>query len=127
MEIFKIIGVGLLICILSIIVKQVKPEFYLIILLAGGAIIMLMLASQIKSIIDYFLTIFSKTNLEMSMFSSILKILGVGYITEFASSICVDSGCNSIADKISIAGKFIILYLSLPIITNLLNIIINLL
>ena len=127
MEIFKIIGVGLLICIISIIIKQIKPEFYLIILLAGGAIMVLMLAGEIKKIIDYFLTIFSKTNLELSLFSSILKILGVGYITEFASSICVDSGCSSIGDKIAIAGKIIILYLSLPVITNLLNIIIDLL
>lgn len=127
MEIFKIIGVGLLICIISIIIKQIKPEFYLIILLAGGAIMVLMLAGEIKKIIDYFLTIFSKTNLELSLFSSILKILGVGYITEFASSICVDSGCSSIGDKITIAGKIIILYLSLPVITNLLNIIIDLL
>ena len=61
------------------------------------------------------------------MFVSVLKIVGVGYITEFANSICVDSGNSSIGDKILIAGKIIILTLSLPILTNLLNIIIELL
>lgn len=127
MEIFKIVAIGLLTCFVSIIIKNIKPEFYIVVLLAGGTIILLMVLDQLKSVINYIATIFSKTNLDYSLFVSILKILGVGYITEFASGICVDSGNASVADKILIAGKIVILSLSLPIITNLLDIIINLL
>ncbi|MBE5746507.1 MAG: stage III sporulation protein AD [Clostridiales bacterium] len=127
MEIFKIVGVGILTCIIAIILKQIKPEFLIIVILSGGIIMFLMVLDKLKSILDYILTIFNKTNLDYSLFVSILKILGVGYITEFANNICIDSGHSSIGEKILIAGKVIILGLALPIFTSLLNIIIELL
>ena len=127
MEILKIVGVGILTCIIAIILKQIKPEFFIVIILMGGTIIFLMMINKLKTIIDYLLTIFNKTNIDYNLFVSILKIVGVGYITEFANSICVDSGNSSIGEKILIAGKIIILGLSLPILSNLLNIIIELL
>ena len=127
MEILKIIGVGLLVSIIAVIVKQIKSEFYIIVLLVGGVIIFLMLVEQLKVIIDYFLNIFSKTNLDYSMFITVLKVLGIAYLTEFAHSICVDTGNASIGEKLVLAGKIVIVCLALPIITNLLNIITELL
>ncbi len=127
MEIFKIIGVGLLTCVISIIIKQIKPEFNIIILLCGGIIILFMVLDQLRTVFDYFLTIFSKTNIDYSLFVSVLKVLGVGYLTEFANSICVDSGSASIGEKILIAGKIIIFCLALPIVTNLIDLIIEML
>ena len=41
MEIFKIVGVGILTCIIAIILKQIKPEFLIIVILSGGIIIFL--------------------------------------------------------------------------------------
>lgn len=127
MEIFKIISIGILTSIVALIVKQIKPEFYIVIVISGGIIMFLMLVEQLKNIINYFLTIFTKVNLDYSLFILIIKILGVGYLTEFAQSICVDSGNASIGEKILIGGKIIILWLALPIITSLLDMIIALL
>ena len=125
MEIFKIIGIGLLTCFLSIIIKQIKPEFHLVVLLAGGVLILLMIVNQFTNIISYFTQLISKTNINSSIFVTILKVLGVAYLTEFAVGICQDTNNSSIADKIALAGKILILCLSMPIITNLLNLIIE--
>lgn len=127
MEIFKIIGVGLLTCFLAIVVKQVKPEFHLIVLLTGGILIIIMVLKQFTGVIDYFSKIINKTNIDSSLFIIILKVLGVAYLTEFAVGICQDTNNASIGDKIALAGKVIILCLSMPVITNLLNLIIEIL
>lgn len=127
MEFFKIIAIGILTCIVAIVVKQIKPEFYIIIVITGGIIMFLMVIEQLKTVLDYFLTIFTKVNLDYSLFVLIIKILGVGYLTEFAQSICIDTGNASIGEKILIGGKIIILCLALPIITNLLDMIFALL
>ena len=127
MEILKIIGIAILTSIMAVIVKQIKPEFYIVILLSGGIVILLMVIDQLKVIVNYFITIFSKTNLDISIFTSVLKVLGVGYLTEFANSICIDSGNSSLGDKVLLGGKIIILCMALPIITSLLDIIIDLL
>ena len=125
MEILKIIGVGLLTCFLSIIVKQIKPEFHLVVLLAGGVAILVMVLKEFTLVVDYFALIINKTNIDSSLFVIILKIIGIAYLTEFAVGICNDTNNSSIGDKIALAGKIIILCLSMPIITNLLNMIIE--
>lgn len=127
MDIFRIIGIGLLTCIAALIIKQIRPEFYIVVVIAGSIVILFMIIDELKTVFDYFLTIFNKTNLNYELWSNILKIVGVGFLTEFASGICVDTGNASIGEKIVIAGKILILCLALPIISNLLNVIIEIL
>ncbi len=127
MDIFRIIGIGLLTCIAALIIKQIRPEFYIVVVIAGSIVILFMIIDELKTVFDYFLTIFNKTNLNYELWSNMLKIVGVGFLTEFASGICVDTGNASIGEKIVIAGKILILCLALPIISNLLNVIIEIL
>lgn len=127
MEIFKIIGIGLLTCIVAIIIKQIRPEFYIVVVLSGTIIILFLIIDQLKIVFDYFLTIFNKTTLNYELFSSVLKIIGVGFLTEFANGVCIDTGNSSIGEKIVFAGKIVIVCLSLPIVSSLLNVIIEIL
>ena len=60
---------------------------------------------------------------DKSIFSNILKIMGVGYLAEFANNICIDGDCKSIGAKIIFAGKIAIMILALPIIKTLVNLI----
>lgn len=57
----------------------------------------------------------------------LLKITGIAVLTEFAVSICKDSGETAIASKIDLGGKIIIISISIPIITALLELIISIL
>ena len=127
MDIFKIIGVGIITAVTALIVKQIKPEVSIIITISGGIIMLLMLVESLTSIFAAFNSIVEKSGLASGLFTTILKIIGVGYITEFAANLCNDSGASSIADKILLAGKIIILVLALPIVTNIIDIISGLL
>lgn len=127
MDIFKIIGVGLITSITVLIVKQVKPEIAVVLGMAGGIVMILMLVDSLMGIVSSFTSILKKSGLTSSIFSVVLKIVGVGYLTEFSANLCSDSGSNSIADKIMLAGKIIILVISLPIISNIIEIISGLL
>lgn len=127
MEIFKIVGVGLATAIAIIILKSTKPEYATLAGAAGGLIIILMVVNQLTSVLEVFKAIVQKSGLSNQVFATVLKIVGIGYITEFAASICADSGSSSLADKILLAGKIIILVVSLPIITNIITIVAGLL
>ena len=127
MEIFKIIALGILICVVIIIVKQIKPEFAVLVLIAGSIIMLCYLFNYFTNILGVFDKIISKTGINAELFSIILKIVGIGYLIEFAANICSDSGNPAIADKIVLGGKLIILTVSMPIRTNLLDIIVELL
>ncbi len=127
MDIFRIIGVGLITSITVLIVKQIKPEVAIVLGMAGGIVMILMLIDSLTTVVSSFSTILSKSGLTSGVFSVVLKIIGVGYLTEFSANLCADSGSNSIADKILLAGKIIILVISLPIVTSIIEIISGLL
>lgn len=127
MEIFKIVGIGLLTCVAALLLKQLKPEISIIVALCGGLIILSMVVDYLAEVLQIFKLIVDKTGLDASLFTSILKIIGIGYITEWTANICNDTGLSSLSDKILLAGKIIIFVFSLPIITNIIEIITGLL
>ena len=48
-------------------------------------------------------------------------MIGITYVAEFSSGICKDAGYQTIAVQIEIFGKLMILVLSMPILTALLD------
>ena len=66
-------------------------------------------------------SISNKTYINKQFLGILLKITGIAILTEFAVSICQDSGESAIANKIDIGGKAIIITISLPIISSLLE------
>ena len=127
MDIFRIIGVGLATVITALIVKQVKPEIAVVVGLCGGIIMVLMIVDSATNIISVFNSLVSKSGVSSGIFSAVLKIIGLGYITEFSASLCNDAGATSIGNKILLGGKILILISALPIVTNLIDIIAELL
>lgn len=126
MEVFKIIGVGVITAITALIVKQIKPEVSIIVTITGGILMILMLVESLTGIFDVFNELIEKTGLSNGLFATILKIIGVGYLSEFSANLCYDAGANSIADKILFGGKIIILALSIPIVSNIIEILVEL-
>ena len=126
MELIKVIVLGLVLSIITVLLKSIKPEYSLICVIVGSIILVMYILSGIQSIFDYFSEIVNKTGIDNMMFKTLLKIIGVGYLVEFSAGVCIDSGNSSIADKIVLAGKVLIFSLSIPIISNLFNMIMDL-
>ncbi len=125
MEIIKIIGVGLVSLIIIIILKQYKPEFVIYISIFAGAIILLLVMDKISGIVSLLFSIQNKANMNNQFLVILLKITGIAFLTEYASSICKDAGESAIATKIDLGGKVLIIAISIPIIQALLELIIK--
>jgi len=127
MDIVKITGLGLTATIIIIILKQYKPEFVIYVSLIAGSIILFMLMDKLNAIVDIIEGLVNKAGTGNTFLEILLKITGIAMLTEFAVSICKDSGETAIASKIDLGGKIIIISISIPIITALLELIINIL
>ena len=121
MDIIKIIGVGLISLIIIIIIRQYKPEFTLYVSLLAGAIILVFLMDKITGIIDLLTSLSNKAGVDNQFLILLIKITGIAFLTEFAVSICKDTGENAIANKVDMGGKIIIVSMSIPIISCLLE------
>ena len=127
MEIIKIIGIGLVALILIIILKQYKPEFVIYVSLIAGALILTLTFSKISGIIELINSLSSKVSIHQEFITLLIKITGIAILTEFAVSICKDTGESAIASKIDMGGKVIMVSMSIPIIAGLLETIIKIL
>ena len=127
MDIVKIIGVGLIALIIIIIVRQYKPEFTLYVSLLAGAIILMFLMDKLDAIISLLTTLSNKTAINNEFLVLLIKITGIAFLTEFAVSVGKDSGESAIANKIDMGGKVIIVSMSIPIISSLLETVVEIL
>lgn len=127
MEIIKIIGIGFLTLIITIILKENKKEYAIYSVLIGGAIILLYSMGTIKTIVDFVKSLTVNLKYNNMFILLILKITGIAILTEYAVSICKDSGENAIANKIDFGSKIIVISLSIPIISSTLESLTNLL
>lgn len=127
MDIIKIIGIAFLAVIIIIILKQYKPEFAMYVSILAGAIILFMSVGKIQGIIQILQNISSKTAINGEFLGILIKITGIAFLTEFAVSICKDTGETAIASKVDLGGKVIIIAISIPIVSSLLETIIKVL
>lgn len=127
MEIIKIIGIALIALIIIILLKQYRPEFAIYISLLTGVLILLLVMDKLQGIITLLQSLASKSSINSTFLTLLIKITGIAFLSEFAVSICKDSGEAAIASKIEIGSKIIIISMSIPIISNLLEIILKIL
>jgi len=118
--------VALITTFLALILKEQKPNFAFLLTLFAGCFIFLFLVDKIYEIIHLLQKIAQKGNVDTMYIETILKIIGVAYIADFAANITKDAGQGSLAAKVELAGKIIILTMAIPILTVLIETIVNL-
>ena len=123
MEIFKVIGIGIIGAIIAVLLKSSKPEFSLVAVLATGIVILIILLTSLKQVIQTFSLLVEKSGLSTELFAIVLKIIGIGYLTEYSASVVSEYAGDTLAKKIQLAGKLTIFIMTLPIITSLIELI----
>ncbi len=127
MEIIKIIGIAFIALIIIIMLKQYRPEYAIFISILTGILILFLVMDRLTGIINLIETIQDKFSINTQFIALLIKITGIAFLSEFAVSVCKDSGEASIASKIEIGSKIIIISMSIPIISSLLEIILKIL
>jgi len=127
MEIVKIVGIGIVATVLSVILKRTRSELALFISLITGVIIFTMILGELSYVIETLNNLSRRINIEFAYFSTILKIIGMAYLIEFGAQISRDADEEGIAMKIELGGKVIIMVLAIPILLALMELIIKIL
>ncbi|MRX73174.1 stage III sporulation protein AD [Bacillus lacus] len=122
----QIVGLGLIATFLALIVKEQKPTYAFLLVVFTGCAIFLFLVDQVYIIIRMIEKIAVNANINLIYVETILKIIGIAYIAEFGAQITKDAGQGAIASKIELGGKVLILAMAIPILTVIIETIIDL-
>ncbi len=119
MEIFRIAAIALITAFLATVLRDIKSELALLCAFAGGIIVLLLTINYFSDIFSVISSIAARAGLAVSVVTLLFKVIAVGYVTEFSSSLIEDAGMNSLAEKVTVAGKLIIVAASLPVVVKL--------
>lgn len=112
-------GFGFITLIITILLKEYRKDYAIFAVLIGGAIILYLCLDTLMGIIEFIKTLSNSSG--GAFISILLKITGISILTEYAVSVCKDSGESSIANKIDLGGKVIVISMSIPAISTALE------
>ncbi|TFJ93704.1 stage III sporulation protein AD [Lentibacillus salicampi] len=125
MEIIQIVMIGIIASILYMVLKEINASFAFFLVLVTAILIFLAVIQQIGIIFRMIESLGNKANVDGMYMQTILKIIGIAYITELGANLTKDAGLGSVAAKIELAGKIFILLLAVPIITAVIEAILS--
>lgn len=117
MDIIQIVGLGIVTTFLALILNQQKSSYTMLLVVFVSSVIFLMLLEQISNILQMVTSLAKQANVNMIYIDTLLKIIGIAYIAEFGAQITKDAGQGSLASKIELGGKILIMAMAIPILT----------
>ena len=123
MEVMRIVGIGLIGAILSILLRNSKPEFSMLIPVVVSFTVLACAMPYVIRITEELSRMASSAGINSSYMRIVIKVIGISYLVCITAELCKDAGENAIAAKIELGGKLIILAMAIPIINSLLNLV----
>jgi stage III sporulation protein AD len=120
-EIAQIVGLALITTVLLIILRQERPVMAVLLSIVFSILVFIFMMGKLASIIGVMKELINRAGVNYFFLSTMLKILGVAYLGEFAAAICSDAGEQAVSKKVEFAAKIIIAVLALPIMIAILE------
>lgn len=120
MEIVKFVVIGIICAVMTVVVRQYRPELAVIVQLAGIVIIAIFAFEYLKNVFEETGSFFSDVQIVSDGYLTILvKILAIAVITKLGADICSDSSNSALATVVELTGKTVILVMCLSLIKTL--------
>ncbi len=124
--IYKIIAVGFLTIILSSSLKSVKSDYSLLVGICGGLIIFYLILNGVTDLFENLSLFQGSSKISPEIITALVKVMGIGYVTEICSDIAEDSGNKFVANNVVLGGKIAICVMIFPVVKSLFGAIISL-
>ena len=121
MTTIQVAVIGITAVILAVQIKTLRPEYSTYLILGAGVIIAGLAVSRLGVILETIRTVGTYMDIQNIYLGTLMKMVGVAYIAEFASGICKDAGFASLGVQVEMFGKLSILVISSPILLALLE------
>ena len=121
MTIVQAAVLGIAAVALAVQLKPLRQEYSIYLILTAGIVIAFLGMSRLELILETARTIGSYINVKSVYLGTLLKMVGITYIAEFASGICKDAGFSALGTHVEMFVKLSILAVSAPVLLALLE------
>ena len=120
---FKLLVGGLITAILTVVLTKQCKDYALLLTLAMCIMVLLSIVAYLQPLISFFNRLTEVGNLNVELLHLLLKITGIGFISQIASMVCADAGSKSLSKALQLLTSAVILWLTLPILEQMLSLI----
>ena len=117
----KACGASLIAVILVLLVGKNSKDIALVLTVLVCCMVALTSMEYIRPVLDFLSEIENLGGLDHNMIRILLKVAGIGLITEISSLVCADSGSASLGKTVKLLGSSVMIWLSLPLYTMLIE------
>lgn len=123
MEILKMSAFALMAVIIIVLIKQERKEIGVIISIFAAVVLAAYAIVKLNDIVNLLFDLISNVGVNAKYLEVILKVVGIAYIVELTKDVCIDSGESAVGAKVEMAGKIIMVSMTIPIITGVVKVI----
>lgn len=113
--------IGLTGVFLAVLLRNQKSDFSMYVILGVAVMIFAVICTQLESIVTAVNNFSTYVNIEKKYIVILIKMMGITYVSEFASSICRDLGYQSIASQIEMFARLSLFVISIPVVSALIE------
>lgn len=121
MSIISIAAAGVGAALMAVQLKGMKGEYGLYLAAAAGFFIFFYAIAKLETILEAVKQIQGYIRINQVYLGTLMKMVGITYVAEFASGICKDAGFSALGTQIEVFGKLSILAVSTPILLALME------
>ena len=113
--ILRAVVLGLVGAVLCLVIQKKSPELGLVLALAVALLVVGLGLELVGAILDFAALLQDAAGLSPALLRPVLKTVGIGILTRIAADICKDAGQSAIAGAVELAGTVAALYIALPL------------
>lgn len=119
----KVIAGALICLIMYLILNKQNKDISLLLTIAACCMILISSITYLQPIIDFFVRLENLGGLNPDIVKILFQCVGIGVLSEISSMVCCDAGNTSLAKSIQMVAITVIIYLSLPLFSGMLDIV----
>ena len=122
MALFWKAGAGVLVTVIRcLILGRQEGDLALMLSMAAAAMVGLLFVHYLEPVVGFMEELKQRGQLNGDMVAILLRAAGLGSVTEITANECKDGGSGALGEAMKMLGTGVILWLSLPLFTALLN------
>ena len=121
MDIVKFSLLGVSGVVLGFFLKGIKSEYSLFVTMGVGIMILGLAVGKLEYLFQSAGQLKEMLPVSQEYFSTLIKMVGITYVGQFAAGICKDAGQQATAAQIELFCKLSVLVLSMPVLMALLS------
>ena len=122
-QFLQAVGAVFLAVILSLTLGKQAKDLAVLLALGACSMVLLVGVSYLRPVMDFIRQLETMGNLNADMIGCLMKVVGIGLLSDIAGLVCADAGNSSLGKALQVLASMVVLWLSIPVFSAVLDLV----